>query len=81
MKQLGVAARTRLHRLEGPVLLLLAALDETVDNTRTRAAFDALPRAEVTTRVLEAHHGVQFECPRELSQEMLGWLRLKSGDG
>jgi len=73
-QQMQLVAITRLTRLIGPVLLLLAAKDQTVDNAKTSVAFQRLPAESLTSATLSCNHGMQFEAPRELATRITEWV-------
>jgi alpha-beta hydrolase superfamily lysophospholipase len=78
-QQMNLVACTRLVRLTCPVLLLLAAQDQTVDNARTIRAFRSLPAEMVTCATINCNHGMQFEAPQELAQRIAKWLKRSLG--
>lgn len=65
-RKLATGALVRLRKLDVPMLLVLAEHDEATDNAATRAAFPRVP-----TVVLPARHGVQFDAPDALLQQLL----------
>lgn len=73
-RQMQLIAAARLAQLTLPVLLLLAARDQVVDNKTTLARFQKLRSAAVTSATLPASHGMQFEAPREISSNINNWL-------
>ena len=74
-QQMQLVAITRLTHLICPVLLLLAAKDQTVDNPRTLVAFQKLPAATLTCATLSCNHGMQFEAPQELATRITEWVQ------
>jgi pimeloyl-ACP methyl ester carboxylesterase len=78
-RQMNLVACTRLVRLSSPVLLLLAAHDQTVDNATTIRAFRSLPAEMVTCATINCNHGMQFEAPQELAQRIAKWLKRSLG--
>lgn len=76
--EMSIAAHSCLSQLTQPVLLLLAAKDETADNQQTLEAFQRLPQALVTTATLNCRHGMQFEAPHEIVARILHWLQCES---
>jgi pimeloyl-ACP methyl ester carboxylesterase len=77
--ELWLIATLRLTQLTQPVLLLLAANDETADNERTLRAFQQLPKTAVSTATLDCHHGMQFETPEGIAGLVSEWLQYQSG--
>ncbi len=73
-QQMNLVACTRLGRLTCPVLLLLAAQDQMVDNARTIRAFRSLPSEMLTCATINCNHGMQFEAPHELATHIAQWL-------
>jgi alpha-beta hydrolase superfamily lysophospholipase len=73
-RQMSLVACTRLVRLTCPVLLLLAAQDQMVDNARTIRAFRSLPAEMLTCATINCNHGMQFEAPHELATHIAQWL-------
>jgi acylglycerol lipase len=69
-----LVATARLAQLKLPVLLLLAAQDQTVDNQLTLTKFQQLKTAEVTSAMLPYNHGMQFEGPEEIARRITEWL-------
>jgi alpha-beta hydrolase superfamily lysophospholipase len=78
-RQMNLVACTRLVRLTCPVLLLLAAQDQTVDNARTIRAFRSLPPEMLTCATINCNHGMQFEAPHELAMHIAQWLDRSVG--
>jgi acylglycerol lipase len=77
--EMSLTATVRLKQLTQPLLLLLAANDETADNERTLRAFQQLPKAAVSTATLDCHHGMQFETPEGIVWHVSQWLQHQSG--
>jgi acylglycerol lipase len=73
-RQMQLVAAARLAQLTHPVLLLLAAYDQVVDNKTTLARFQKLRRAAVTSVTLPCNHGLQFEAPQEIASNIKNWL-------
>lgn len=73
-QQMQLVATARLAQLANPVLLLLAANDQAVDNERTLKAFQKLPSGAVTCVTLACNHGMQFEAPWEIARHITKWL-------
>ena|SRR5689334_14558 len=73
-RQMQLIAAARLAELTQPVLLLLAAYDQTVDNKTTLARFQKLRKAAVTSATLPCNHGMQFEAPKEIASNIRNWL-------
>jgi acylglycerol lipase len=73
-RQMQLFAAARLAQLAHPVLLLLAAHDQVVDNKTTLARFQKLRRAAVTSMTLPCNHGMQFEAPQEIASNIKNWL-------
>jgi alpha-beta hydrolase superfamily lysophospholipase len=73
-RQMQLVAAARLAQLTHPVLLLLAALDQAVDNKTTLARFQKLRGAAVTSATLPCNHGMQFEAPQEITSNIKHWL-------
>jgi pimeloyl-ACP methyl ester carboxylesterase len=73
-RQMNLVACTRFVRLSSPVLLLLAAHDQTVDNATTIRAFRSLPAEMVTCATINCNHGMQFEAPHELATQIAKWV-------
>jgi pimeloyl-ACP methyl ester carboxylesterase len=67
-------AAARLAQLTHPVLLLLAAHDQVVDNKTTLARFQKLRKVAVTSATLPCNHGMQFEAPQEIASNIKNWL-------
>jgi acylglycerol lipase len=72
--EMSLIATARLPQLTEPLLLLLAANDETVDNEQTLRAVQGLRRTAVTIAMLACHHGMQFEIPQEIVAHISQWL-------
>jgi len=77
--EMSLIATARLKQLIQPVLLLLAANDETADNERTLRVFQQLPKTAVSTATLDCHHGMQFETPEGIVWHVSQWLQHQSG--
>ena len=77
--EMSLIATARLKQLTQPLLLLLAANDETADNERTLRAFQQLPKTVVSAATLDCHHGMQFEAPEGIVWHVSQWLQHKSG--
>jgi alpha-beta hydrolase superfamily lysophospholipase len=75
-QQMQLVATTRLAHLINPVLLLLAANDQAVDNERTLTAFQRLPAGALTWATLACNHGMQFEAPQEIAWHITKWMNL-----
>jgi acylglycerol lipase len=73
-RQMQLIAAARLAQLAHPVLLMLAARDQAVDNKTTLARFQKLRNAAVTSLTLPCSHGMQFEAPREIASNINNWL-------
>jgi acylglycerol lipase len=73
-RQMQLFAAARLAQLTHPVLLLLAARDQAVDNKITLARFQKLRRAAVTSATLPCNHAMQFEAPQEIANNIRNWL-------
>jgi len=73
-RQMQLIAAARLAQLAHPVLLLLAARDQAVDNKTTLARFQKLRRAAVTSATLPCNHAMQFEAPQEITNNIKNWL-------
>lgn len=73
-RQMQLFAIARLAQLTDPVLLLLAARDQAVDNKTTLARFQKLRRAAVTSATLPCSHAMQFEAPQEIANNIRNWL-------
>ena len=73
-REISLIATVRLSQLTQPVLLLLAANDKAVDNERTITAMRRIRGASVTTAMLAANHGMQFEVPEEIATRISSWL-------
>jgi acylglycerol lipase len=73
-RQMQLIAAARLSQLTHPVLLLLAARDQAVDNKTTLARFQKLRSAAVTSATLPVSHGMQFEATREIASNINNWL-------
>jgi acylglycerol lipase len=73
--EMSLIATARLKQLTQPLLLVLAANDETVDNDRTLKMFQQLPKAAVSTAILDCHHGMQFEAPEAIVRHVAEWLQ------
>lgn len=73
-RQMQLIAVARLAQLTHPVLLLLAARDQAVDNKTTLARFQKLRRAAVTSATLPCNHAMQFEAPQEIANNIGSWL-------
>ncbi len=73
-RQMQLIAAARLAQLAHPVLLMLAARDQAVDNKTTLARFQKLRSAAVTSVTLPCGHGMQFEAPREIASNINNWL-------
>jgi pimeloyl-ACP methyl ester carboxylesterase len=73
-RQMQLVAAARLAELTNPVLLLLAARDQAVDNKTTTARFQKLRRAALTSATLPCNHAMQFEAPHELASNIKNWL-------
>lgn len=67
-------ATARLTQLKLPVLLLLAAHDQTVDNELTLEKFQHLRGAKVTWATLPYNHGLQLEAPQEIARNITEWV-------
>jgi alpha-beta hydrolase superfamily lysophospholipase len=79
MQDMGKAAALQLFRVTQPMLVILAAKDQAVDNDRTLNTFARVTRAQVTTSRLDCHHGMQFEASAELVGEIVPWLEHHRG--
>jgi acylglycerol lipase len=77
--EMSLIATVRLKQLTQPLLLLLAANDETADNERTLRVFQQLPKTAVSTATLDCHHGMQFEAPEGIVWHVSQWLHHQSG--
>lgn len=77
-RKMSLVAAARLSQLAHPVLLLLAAHDQTVDNKTTLERFRKLRSVDLTSATLPCNHGVQFEAPREIARHIAGWLALQA---
>lgn len=77
--EMSLIATARLPQLTQPLLLLLAANDEAVDNKQTLKAVQRLRRTAVTTATLVCHHGMQFEAPQEIVSHISQWLQHNHG--
>lgn len=77
--EMSLIATVRLKQLTQPLLLLLAANDETVDNERTLRLFQRLPKTGVSTVTLDCHHGMQFEASEGIVWHVSQWLQHQSG--
>jgi len=77
--EMSLIATARLKQLTQPLLLLMAAKDQTTDNERTMRAFHQLPKTVVSAATLDCHHGMQFEAPEGLVWHVSQWLQHKSG--
>ena len=77
--EMSLIATVRLKQLTQPLLLLLAANDETADNERTLRVFQQLPKTAVSTATLDCHHGMQFEAPEGIVWHISQWLQHQSG--
>jgi acylglycerol lipase len=73
-RQMQLIAAARLAQLTHPVLLLLAAHDQVVDNKTTLARFQKLRRAALSSATLPCNHGMQFEAPQEIASNIKNWL-------
>ena len=73
-RQMQLFAAARLAQLAHPVLLLLAARDQAVDNKTTLARFQKLRTAAVTSSTLPCNHAMQFEAPQEIANNIKNWL-------
>jgi alpha-beta hydrolase superfamily lysophospholipase len=73
-QQMQLVAAARLSQLTTPVLLLLAAADQAVNNEKTRKAFQRLPSRAVSFATLACNHGMQFEAPQEVAGHITDWL-------
>ena len=73
-RQMQLVAAARLAQLTHPVLLLLAAHDQAVDNKTTLARFQKIRGASVTSATLPCNHGMQFEAPQEIAGNIQHWL-------
>jgi acylglycerol lipase len=70
-----LVATARLSHLAIPVLLLLAAHDQTVDNKVTLERFQKLKTVDVTCTMLPHHHGLQFEAPQAVADNITRWVK------
>jgi alpha-beta hydrolase superfamily lysophospholipase len=77
--EMSLIGTARLSQLTQPLLLLLAANDEAVDNEQTLKALQRLRRTAVTTATLVCHHGMQFEAPQEIVSHISQWLQHDRG--
>jgi acylglycerol lipase len=73
-RQMQLFAIAHLAQLTHPVLLLLAAHDQAVDNKTTLARFQKLRRAAVASATLPCNHAMQFEAPQEIANNIKNWL-------
>jgi alpha-beta hydrolase superfamily lysophospholipase len=73
-RQMQLFAAARLAQLAHPVLLLLAARDQAVDNKTTLARFRKLRIAAVSSATLSCNHAMQFEAPQEIANNIKNWL-------
>ncbi|MCU1333248.1 MAG: ytpA 2 [Candidatus Angelobacter sp.] len=80
-QQMQLVAAARLTQLRNPVLLLLAAKDQTVDNAKTLMAFQTLPAGAVTCAILPCNHGMQFEAPQEIAGHIAKWVNRPAAEG
>jgi len=76
-REMSLIAATRLPQTNQPVLLVLAAHDQAVDNQRTLGMVDRLRRSDVTVVTLACSHGMQFEVPDQLNKCIVKWLRAQ----
>jgi pimeloyl-ACP methyl ester carboxylesterase len=73
--QLDRAIRARLHQLSVPVLLFLAERDHIIDNDRTRALLERLPRGQLRIHAYEgAAHSIQLEETERLARDIDAFL-------
>ena len=77
--EMSLIATARLPQLTQPLLLLLAANDEAVDNEQTLKAVQRLRRTTVTSATLVCQHGMQFEAPQEIVSQISRWLQHDYG--
>lgn len=70
-REMSIIAIARLRQLAIPVLLLMAAQDETIDMEQTINSFERVQA--VTLNVLPGHHAMQLEAPREVAARILKW--------
>lgn len=73
-RQMQLFAAARLAQLTHPVLLLLAARDQAVDNKTTLARFQKLRKAALASATLPCNHAMQFEAPQEIANNIKNWL-------
>jgi pimeloyl-ACP methyl ester carboxylesterase len=73
-RQMQLSAVAHLAQLTHPVLLLLAAHDQAVDNKTTLARFQKLRKAALTSATLPCNHAMQFEAPQEIANNIKNWL-------
>lgn len=73
-RQMQLFAAAKLAQLTHPVLLLLAAHDQAVDNKTTLARFQKLRKAALASATLPCNHAMQFEAPQEIANNIKNWL-------
>ncbi len=71
--RLSLAAQMRLRRVAVPVFVALGQDDEATDNARTLAELARLPGDSVHTTSLPGGHGLQFDVPQALAQQLDAW--------
>lgn len=73
-RKMMLVAAARLSKLSGPVLLLLAARDQAVDNRKTLEAFQKLSAVHLSWATLPYNHGLQLEAAEEIASNIARWL-------
>jgi len=77
LTKMGAIARSRLDRLDLPILVVLARRDGAVDNAATRRAFEG--RMHTTLVELDSQHGMLFEVPEQLGLLVASWIADREG--
>jgi len=74
MSQLGMRARSRISRIDVPVMILLGERDEATDNAATLTAFERM-RLSPTIHVLSSAHGLQFDAQGDFARHLVRFVR------